>query len=164
MKLTKSIFLSFAFATATVFVSCDGKKDDAENSGAKDSEATAVVDTPDSLTDELIVQMNKLGDTLLGAKDKASAEAAVEKLSAIGKDITAIANRMDKLETPSEEKQKALDAKMDAAQEAMEDKMKGFMANMGNPDVAQIIGPAMQEFGKSMSENDKVFERFGKKK
>ena len=169
MKLTKSILLGFAFSAATLLVSCDDKKESTEGSGSKESaegsgSSAAVVDTPDSLTDELIVEMNKFADILLSAKDKASAEAAAKKLPMIGDEITAIAARMDKLDTPSEAVKIALDAKMEATEKAMEKRMGGFAETMGtNPEVAQIIGPAMQEFVINMNKNDKIFKRFGKK-
>lgn len=162
MKLTKTILLCTAFATTSLFVSCDDKKD----AGSGDSGgAAAVVDTPDTLTDEIIVQMNALADAMVSAKDTDSAEAAVTKIEGISDKLDDIAARMDKLETPSEEKKKALDEKMDKATEGMQEKVGGAMTTvMGNPDVAKILGPAMQKFGERMKENDKIFERFGKKK
>ena len=101
----------------------------------------------------------------MSATDKASAEAAVMKIDGVGDEIGKIAARMDKLETPSDEVKLALDAKMDKGKEAMDAKMKGAMGTiMQNEEVAGILGPAMEKFGKGMKEHDKVFERFGKKK
>jgi len=43
--------------------------------------------------------------------------------------------------------------------------MQGAMtALMQNEELSQILGPAMEKFGKRMKGHDKVFERFGKKK
>jgi len=165
MKLTKSILLCAAFASTSFFVSCDDKKD-SETSGSDGAAAVAEKkDTPDTLTDEMIVQFHALGDALVSAKDKASAEASVKQIEGVGDAMAAIATRMDKLETPSDEEKLALDAKMDKVQEGMEAKMGEAMKSlMANEEVAKIIGPAMQKFGERMSEHDKVFERFGKKK
>lgn len=164
MKLTKSIFLSLAFASATLFVSCGEKKEEAgsPSDGEDVAMADAAVDTPDTLTDELIVQMNRLGDTLLTVKDKASAEVAVKEVTAVGNDIISIAERMDKLETPSEEAQAALEAKMKKTEVAMTEKMRGLGEVMQQPGVAEVLMPAMMEFSKRIQEADKTFERFGK--
>ena len=164
MKLNQSIFLCAAFASMSLFVSCD-KKEEAESSDGDSTAAVAKKDTPDSLTDEMIAGMNKLADAMSSAKDKESAEAAVKKIEAVADEFAALAGRMDKLETPTEEEKEALNTKMDKASEEMEKKMGGVMsAMMQNQEIAQIIGPAMQKFGERMSEHDKVFERFGKKK
>jgi len=153
-----------AFASASLFVSCD-KKEDAESSDGEGTEAVVKKDTPDSLTDEMIAGMNKLADVFSSAKDKESAEAAVTKIDAIADEFAAIAGRMDKLDTPTDEEKLALDAKMDKASDDMQKKMAGTMTTlMQNQEVAQILGPAMQKFGERMAEHDKVFERFGKKK
>ena len=66
----------------------------------------------DSLTDELIVQLNHFGEAIVSAKDKASAEEAVKKLNVIGDEIAAIAARLDKLETPSDEEKERIEEKM----------------------------------------------------
>ena len=96
------------------------------NGQAKTEAAEAKVakqDTVDSLTDELIVQLNHFGEAIVSAKDKASAEEAVKKLNGIGDEIAAIAARLDKLETPSEEEKERIDEKMLSADKAMEKKM-----------------------------------------
>jgi len=163
MKLTPSLLLGAALLSTSLLISCGEKKEEA--SGDSNAENVAVTDTPDSLGDEMIVQMNALADALMSATDKASAEAAVMKIDGVGDEIGKIAARMDKLETPSDEVKLALDAKMDKGKEAMDAKMKGAMGTiMQNEEVAGILGPAMEKFGKGMKEHDKVFERFGKKK
>ena len=169
MKLTPSLLLGAALLSTSLFISCGEKKDsasgDSDPDSAESTEKVETKDTPNTLADEMIVEMGALADALISAKDKASAEAAVSKIDGVGNNIDAIAARMDKLETPSEEDKLSLDAKMDKAMEAMDAKMQGAMkALMENAEVAQILGPAMEKFGKRMQENDKVFERFGKKK
>ncbi len=166
MKLTPSLLLGAALLSTSLFISCGEKKDSAsDDSDSANTENVETKDTPETLGDEMIVEMGALADALISAKDKASAETAVTKIDGIGDNVDAIAARMDKLETPSDEAKLALDAKMDKAMEAMDAKMQGAMkALMQNPEVSQILGPAMEKFGKRMQENDKVFERFGKKK
>ena len=164
MKRTTALRL-FSIATAVtaplLFTSCGEKKD----GGGDDNAQTENTDTPDSLTDELIVQMNALADALATAKDKASAEEAVKKIDGIGDAVDSIATRLDKLETPSEEGKKALNQKTDKAQEAMEKKMGGLIgAMMSNEEIGTVLGPAMEKFGERMEKHNPIFERFGKKK
>ncbi len=163
MKLTKSALFSVALASSFCVISCGEKKDAA--SGDSDGAAAVVKkDTPDSLTDEMIVQMGAFSDAIMSAKDKASSEAAVKKIEGVSDKIDGIAARLDKLETPSEEEKIALDEKMDKSQDAMKEKMGAVMPTiMQNPEVGEIIGPALQKFAERMKSNDKVFKRFGKK-
>ena len=129
----------------------------------KDAEAEAKVakqDTVDSLTDELIVQRNHFCEAIASAKDKASAQEAVKKLSRTADEIAAIAARLDKLETPSEEEKERIDEKMLSADKAMEKKMGDAMqAAMFDEKVSSIIAPAVKEFGARMEELNAIFDR-----
>ena len=164
MKLTPSLLLGAALLPSILLSSC-GKKNDpaAGDPDSANSEKVEKKETPDTLTDELAVEMNAFCDAILSAKDKASAEATVSKIDSIGDNLADIAARLDKLETPSDEEKLALDAKMDKVTEAIKAKMKsGMPALMQNPEVSQLLTPAMKRFGERMEANDKVFERFGK--
>ena len=163
--------LSIAAATSASFflASCGEKKEAATSTETEAPAETAVEaekkDTPDNLTDELIVNMNKIADAISSSKDKASAEQATESLSAISDSIADVASRLDKLETPDDAELTRLDEKMKQASAAIGQKMNSSMPTiMGNQEVAAIIGPALQEFGKRMDEHEKVFQRFIKKK
>lgn len=148
--------------SATVFVSCDQKKDK-ETGGKSDAAEAVVPDSADTLTDQLIVLMNKLTDTMGSATDKAAAEAAGQKIEEVGDELEALAQRFDKLEAPSEEEKAKLDAKMEKAKEVMEAKMEAAMPNVfGNQEVAAILGPVMAKFGERMEKCDPSFERFVK--
>ena len=132
-------------------------------SQAKTEAAEAEVakqDTVDSLTDELIVQLNHFGEAIASAKDKASAEEAVKELSRTADEIAAIAARLDKLETPSEEEKERIDEKMLSADKAMEKKMGDAMqAAMFDEKVSSIIAPAVKEFGARMEQHNAIFDR-----
>ena len=121
------IKLAAVCAIFLIGVGCQEKDAGAEANGQAKTEAAeakvAKQDTVDSLTDELIVQLNHFGEAIVSAKDKASAEEAVKKLNGIGDEIAAIAARLDKLETPSEEEKERIDEKMLSADKAMEKKM-----------------------------------------
>jgi len=162
MKLTKSIFLCASLLSASTLISWSDTTS-AEPSVKDTPKIIAKKDSAESLTDELITGMNKLADTIGSATDKGTAEAAAKKIAALGDDFSAIAGRMDKLDTPSEEEKKALDIKMTKASEEMKKKMQGSMTTlMQNPEIAEILAPAMMEFGQRMNKHNKVFERFGK--
>lgn len=117
---------------------------------AKTEEPAAKVtkqDTMDSLTDEIIVQRRHFCEAIASAKDKASAQEAVKKLNRIGDEFAAIAARMDKLETPSEEEKERIDEKMLSAGKAMEEKFEEAMQDaIFNEEVSGIIAPAVREF------------------
>ncbi|MDC1309904.1 hypothetical protein N8X69_02765 [Opitutales bacterium] len=81
-------------------------------------------DTVYSLTDELIVQLNNLGDSFESAKDKASGEGFVKKIAIIGDEIESIAARMAKLDTPGDEERAHLEEKM-------KNSTKGFRKKFG---------------------------------
>ncbi len=162
MKLKTTILcLTVSIFSATVFVSCDQKKDK-EGAGKPDAEEAAASDNADILTDQLIVLMDKLADTMLTATDKPAAEAAGKKIEGIADELEALAQRFDKLDTPSEEEQAKLDAKMTKAMNAMETRMEGANKLFENQEVAAALGAAMAEFGERMEKCEPIFERFGK--
>jgi len=130
-----------------------GEKKDA--AGAK----VAKQDTVDSLTDELIVQLNHFGDAIVSAKDKASAEEAVKKLNVIGDEIAAIAARLDKLETPSDVEKERIEEKMLYADKARNHMEGAMQAVMFDEKVSGIIAPAVGEFAARMKEHQAIFDR-----
>ena len=166
---TLRLFSIATMASTTIFLaSCGEKKEGEAETNTEAPEAGAEVaqkDIPDSLTDELIVQFNDLGEAMMSAKDKASAEEAVRKLNDIINEIEAIAARLEKLETPSDEERVRIEEKMDAAGNAMSEKMGDSMQTiMSNQEVASILGPAFMDLGARMNALNPVFERFGKPK
>lgn len=120
-------------------------------------------DTADSLSDELVANMGELVAAIDTAKDRESAEKAATKIGEIGDEFTAIAKRMDALGDPSEEDKKLVGSKRDKAEDEMKEKMMATMETvMANPEVAPIIGKAMEDFGNKMDEADKTFNKYGK--
>jgi len=159
------------FASTSIFFTSCGEKKDAEteaNTEAQEAEASTAAqqaeDTLDSLTDELVVQLNGYADIVLAVKDAPTAEEAVGKLSQVGDAIGAIAARLDKIETPDEATNIAVDEKMKNASNAIKQKMQAAGQIMSNQEVAGILIPALQDFGMRMAEHEKVFMRFGSQK
>ncbi len=155
MKLNVSKLTLVAAASLAMFItSCGDKK----GSGS-------AADTPDSVTDELLVKMDELADAIGGVTDKASAEEAATKIDKIGDEFLDIAKRLEALDEPSEDEKKALDEKMSKAMDAKQEKMVTAMKSlMNNPEVAPIIFKAMEDFGKKVDRAEETFKKFGKKK
>jgi flagellar basal body-associated protein FliL len=168
----RPLAIASMISASILLISCGEKKEEdaAANSEAPEAStetpaAIAVTqDSVESLTDELIVQLNVYADTILAVKDKASAEEAVAKLDGIGDAITNIASRMDKLDTPDEATNIAVDQKMQQASMEMKTKMQSVQTIMSDPEVAGVLVPALQNFGKRMAKQEQIFMRFGKKK
>ena len=154
-------------ASSSLFFSACEKKaaDSTEGAQAEQAEqAEQAVDTLDSLTDELIVQLNQYADIVLAVKDAATAQEAVTNLNTVADAIAAIAARLDKIEMPDEAANIAVDEKMKTASMAIKQKMQAAGEIMSNEEVAGILIPALQNFGKRMAEQEKVFMRFGSQK
>ena len=157
------IKLAAACSILLIGVGCQEKNTaggGASTFAAGDAVKQAKQDTVDSLTDELIVQRKHFCEAIASAKDKASAQEAVQKLSRTADEIAAIAARLDKLETPTEEEKERIEEKMLSADKAMEEKMgDAIQAAMFNEEVSGIIGPAVQEFIARMEEHIAIFDR-----
>lgn len=161
---TLKLFSIATFASTSIFFTSCGEKKDAEAGAGTEAPSTEVQksqDTLDSLTDELIVQLNQYAETVLSVKDTTTANAAIANLDVIGDAIGAIAARLDKIETPDEAANIAVDEKMKNASNAIKQKMQAAGQIMSNQEVAGILIPALQNFGMRMAEHEKVFKRFG---
>lgn len=157
------IKLAAACAILLIGVGCQEKNTaggGASTFAAGDAVKQAKQDTVDSLTDELIVQRKHFCEAIASAKDKASAQEAVQKLSRTADEIAAIAARLDKLETPTEEEKERIEEKMLSADKAMEEKFEEAMQDaIFNEKVSGIIAPAAQEFIARMEEHIAIFDR-----
>ena len=107
-------------------------------------EAEVKKDTFGSLSDELLVQVINMVETMMSAKDKASAEEAVKKLENIFIEMESVKARMVKLDPPSQEDMKRLDEKLNQA--INEETCNSLLENMNNQEIANILGPAMWKF------------------
>lgn len=159
---TLRLFSAGAIATTSIFFASCGEKKESE-APAELAEALAEPqDTAESLTDELIVQLNRFADTMISAKDVAAAQAAVIELGKVADDIASIANRMSELETPGEDVRTRIDQKMNEAGQAVGQKLMANMQGiMSTEELVNIIGPALMEFQAKMEAHGKEFQRFG---
>jgi len=160
MNTLKLVSIATFASTSIFFTSCGEKKDAESGASAEAQEAEAPEqDHFDSLTDELILQINNLGDAFDSARDKASGEAFVKKLALIGDEIEAISARMEKLETPSDEDIARIQEKMQNSTKKFNDQFGSFFVRfMQNDELGENVGSAMTEFQKRM---DKLPEFLG---
>ena len=143
-----------AMALALFITSCGDKK----------GSAASAPDTPDSVTDELLVKMDELAEAIATAKDKESAEKAAETIGTISDDFAAIVKRLDALDEPSEEVKKQLDEKMDKAMGKKQEKVKTAMQSISsNQEAMMIVSNAMQALGEKMKDAEAILKKFGGK-
>lgn len=154
MKSTLSLFALTASMIVSLFiVSC----------GDKAETADTPKDTADSISDEMVSGFSELVTALESAKDKASAEKAATKINGIADKLVAIAGRLEALGDPSEADVKLVKEKMDKAEEANKAKMESiFQGMMTKPEVAPILGKAMQDFSKKLDTVESTFKKYGK--
>ena len=105
-------------------------------------------DSPEKVTEDMIGIMNKLGDTLGTITDKASAEAAKDKLKSLGDEMKAIKARMDKIGKPTGDAEKKLEEKYKTQMEAAMKKMMGATMKIAaaGPEAQAVLKDVMQQF------------------
>lgn len=168
------LFAIALIASTSCFFSSCGEKEtpetetttEAANAVAADASVTeketVQQDSPETLTDEFVVQMDLSLDAMLSAKDKATADEASKKIFSIGDNIAAIAARLDKLETSSDEEKRQLLEKSEVAFKLFIEKANSpAMANiLDDPEILQALAPAREHFSRSMQKFGIVFGRF----
>ncbi len=122
-------------------------------------------DTYDSLTDELIVAINNIGDAFDSAKDKASGEAFVKTMDTIGDELESISARMAKLEDPSDAEAARIQEKVEKSTQKFSDQFKSFFVRfMQNDELGENVGTAMTEFQARMDKLPDFLSPDGKQK
>ena len=168
------LFAIALIATASCFFASCGEKETPEtesatkaaNAVAADAavteKETVQQDSPESLTDEFVVQMDLSLDAMLSAKDKATADEASKKIFSIGDSIAAIAARLDKLETSSDEERRQLLDKSEVAFKLFIQKANSPAMGdiLNDPEILQALAPAREHFSRSMQKFGIVFGRF----
>lgn len=168
------LFAIVLIASAACFFSSCGEKEtpetetatEAANAVAADASVTeketVQQDSPESLTDEFVLQMDLSLDAMLSAKDKVTADEASKKIFSIGDNIVAIAARLDKLETSSEEEKRQLLDKSEVAFKLFIQKANSPAMGdiLNDPEILQALAPAREHFSRSMQKFGIVFARF----
>ncbi|MFK7910877.1 MAG: hypothetical protein AB8F34_09755 [Akkermansiaceae bacterium] len=151
MKSNLSKFTTAASVALSIFlVSCGDKKE-------------SKVDTVDSLADEVIEQINRVPDAMATIKDKGSAENAAKVVGEVGDELVSIAERMEKLDVPSEEEQKRIDNKIEEGIKGGDEKMSNLDPTvMADPEIQKIVGDAMKGFMEKMKKAETTFKKYGK--
>jgi len=108
---------------------------------------TGCGDSHEKAAGDMVSLMNRLADTLDTVKDKASAEAAKDKLKAIGTEMKEMKARMDKLGKPSEAKEKELKEKYEKELTAATTRIMGASMKIAaaGPEAAEILKDVMND-------------------
>lgn len=131
-----------------------GKSGSGEGSGGGGggSSAAPAKDSHEAAVNDMAGLLEELVTILEGAKDKATAEAAAEKLAGLESKFVKLGERMQALGEPAADKAKELEEKM---KEKMQPLMQRMMATMmglaTNQEVQAIIGPAMEKIQGTMA-------------
>ncbi len=106
---------------------------------------TGCGDSHDKAMKDMVSVMNRMADTLATVKDKATAEAAKEKLKGITEEMKAIKTRMDKLGNPTGDAEKALKDKYEKEMSEATSKMMGAAMKIATagPEAAEVLKDAM---------------------
>lgn len=150
MKLNLSKITAVAsVALSMLFVSCGEDKKKA--------------DTLDSLADEVVDTINRVPEAMSKIKDKGSAQEAADVIGEVGDELVAIAERMEKLDEPSDEEKKAMDKKIEEGIKGGDETMSKIdPAVMGDPEIQKIINEAMKGFMEKMKKAEATFKKYGK--
>lgn len=106
--------------------------------------------TPDSLSDELVTQVEELTSAIESAKDKESAEKAAIKINKLADKQVEIFAQLKALDLSAAD-EKLIEEKISKAETDNEQRTMAAMRSiMGNPEVRAIIMQSMAEFGKKM--------------
>ena len=163
------LFSIATIASASCFLASCGEKKDAEAEASTETPVAEVEaekqDTYDSLTDELIVAINNIGDAFDSAKDKASGEAFVKTMDTIGDELESISARMAKLEDPSDAEASRIQEKVEKSTQKFSDQFKSFFVRfMQNDELGENVGSAMTEFQARMDKLPEFLSPDDKKK
>ena len=119
---------------------------------------TGCGDSHEAVMDDMTKLTQQFNEIIGSVNDKASAEAAAEKIKSLSSESKAIAERMKKLGPLSAEKAMELGMKaisnMDPS--SIGDQMKNMMKVMSNPEIRDVLQPAIDEYHKAMADANPV--------
>jgi len=110
-------------------------------------------DSHDAVMKDMVGLMNEFAGILEKATDKASAEKAKDDLKTLGAKFQKVGDRAKKLGEPGKDQQEALKKKYQPEMEKVQRRLMDAVQKLAkNPEVAVVLGPALQEFAKKMAE------------
>lgn len=149
----KSLLWSILFVVMTFVLGCgdpadkpaDAKPADAKPADAKPANAKPAVDTPESISREIMANMRAMTDAFNSITDNASAEAAIPKIQAARASMRDTASRAKKVRMPSRTAEAELQAKIGKEQQ---ETMAAFFESRRKldekPELLAIIAPALE--------------------
>ncbi len=108
--------------------------------------------TYESLTEDMIGQLEELVSVLEGIDDEASAKAAVKDIEKVTEELKSIKEKMKELGEPSKDKDKELKAKYeDRLNEVLKKFVSVTIKLNAKPEVYKIVEGPLDDFGNSMN-------------
>ena len=106
-------------------------------------------DTHDSVMNESLTLMDKIGAEMKKVTDKASAEKSKPTLEALVADMNTLKKRVDALGKPNAEQEAELKKKYDEKmKKALESFMGGMMKANMDPEISQVLKPVFDKIQK----------------
>jgi hypothetical protein len=154
--------LTIVVALALAITSCRKSETPATGGAEEAAAAPAAVSKHEEIANKLMDSMQEFAKAATSATDLESANEAAKKINEIGDRFTGLAEELKKMDPPSEEVKKAIDAKMEARnkemEKAMSEDMQKSMASLP-PDAQQALQGAFMGFFGKMSQVGPEFER-----
>ena len=156
----KGLILAVGIAFGALLVtSCDSKKKEAE---VEEQGNPAGADTVEGIAEELGVEFVEFAKAARGAKDLATANESAAKLKKVEENMGALAERLMKLDVPSEEVRQALGKQLAEKERKIEEEMgdaEGLIDEL-DPDARKAMEEAMGGFGMRMQELLVIFGEY----
>lgn len=119
---------------------------------AKEEKPLPKCKTHEEVADRMIGYMDELVVAMSEIQDKESLATSTKKLEKIADGIVALSKNAQELDPPTDEQKEKLNAKMDAQEAGMEEKMEGAAAGIAklDPESQQAFMAAMMKFGQKV--------------
>lgn len=166
----KPQFLPILIALAFSIAACKKSESPAAAGEETIQPAQAAISKHEEIANKIMDAMQDFAKAASSATDQATATAAAAKITEIGDRFASLAEELKKMDPPSEELKKAIDARMNARNKEMEKAMGEDMQKSMQalaPEAQQImqtafmeffgkVGKAGQEFGRHFNAEDKA--------
>jgi hypothetical protein len=158
----KTRYLPIAVALALAITSCRKSETPATGGGETPPAVQPAVSKHEEIANKVMDAMQDFGKAASSATDQATATAAAAKITEVGDRFASIAEELKKMDPPSEELKKAIEAKMEARNKEMEkamgeDLQKSMQALA--PEAQQVMQAAFMGFFGKMAQVGPEFER-----
>lgn len=158
----KTRYLTIAAALALAITSCRKSETPATGGGETPPAAQPAISKHEEIANKVMDAMQEFAKAASSATDLNSANEAAKKIGEIGDRFTSLAEELKKMDPPSEELKKSIDAKMEARNKEMEKAMSEDLQKSMQalaPDAQQALQAAFMGFFGKMAQVGPEFER-----